>query len=235
MVIAGTFGGAKAVMIEWKEREHEAAEMAALHSLVCIQTLRNCGLLKFFRTHNMRRQVELLDRLVHMWDPDLQVFQVGAHTLEIDIEDIYFITGLSKRGAPVVMSGQRSDVEFSMDDYIRRYCAAGTKKKAGRASILAVTDMPLRTILFTVMRVFGSLGAHADTKAQMNYAIECMEPRVFNWCEGLRTNLHSQLTSCRMGKQSHFRYGSILVAFFLERVPLLQPHIKLPARVPTEP
>ncbi len=58
-------------MIEWKEREHEAIEMVALHNPGCIQALRNCGLLKFFYTHNMRRQTALLDRLVHMWDPDL--------------------------------------------------------------------------------------------------------------------------------------------------------------------
>ena len=92
-------------MIEWKEREHEATEMVALHNPTCIQELRNCGLLKLFRTHNMRKQVGLLDRIVHMWDPDLRVFQVGNHVLEIEIEDIYFVTGLSKRGAPVAMSG----------------------------------------------------------------------------------------------------------------------------------
>ena len=63
-------------MIEWKEREHEAAEMAALHNLACIQALGNCGLLKFFRTHNMRKQVGLLERIVLMWDPDLRVFHV---------------------------------------------------------------------------------------------------------------------------------------------------------------
>ena len=163
----------------------------------------------------------LLHRLVHMWEPELQVFQVGNHVLEIEIEDIYFITGLPKQGAPVIMSGQRSDVEHTMDHYIHQHCVAGTEKKGGRASILAVTDVVLHTILFTMTRAFGSLGAHAATKAQMTYAIECTEPRVFNWCEGLRTNMMSQLTSFRTRKQSQFGYGSILVAFFLEKVPLL--------------
>ena len=151
----------------------KVAKMEALHSLVCIQALRNYGLLKFFHTHNMRKQVGLLDRLVHMWDLDLQVFQVGSHIREIEIEDIYFITGLSKWGAPVVMSGQRSDVEHTMDYYIRQHCVARTEKRGGRASILAVTDVVLHTILFTVTREFCSLGAHEVTKAQMTYAIEC--------------------------------------------------------------
>ena len=100
----------------------------------------------------------------------------------------------------MVMSGQRSDVEHTMDYYISHHCVARTKKKGGRASILAVIDVVLRTILFIVTREFGSLGAHTMTKAQMTYAIECTEPRVFNWCEGLRINMMSQLTSCRIGK-----------------------------------
>lgn len=122
-----------------------------------------------------------------------------------------------------------------MDFYNYQHFVAKIEKKGGRAFILAVTDVVLHTIIFTVTSAFGSLGAHAVTKAQMTYAIECTEPRVFNSCEGLRTNMMSHLTSCRTEKQSQFGYGSILVAFFLERVPLLQPHIALPARVPTEP
>lgn len=105
----------------------------------------------------------------------------------------------------------------------------------GRDPIRVVTDIVLRTVLLTITRAFGSLGSHAETKAQMVDAVECMELRVFNWCEGLRTNLMSQLTSCRMGKQSQFGYRSILVAVFLERLPILQPQIILPVRVPIEP
>ena len=133
----------------------------------------------------------------------------------------------------MAISGQRSDIEHTMDHYIRLFCAPSTQKKAGRAPIPAITDIVLRTVLLTITRAFGSLGAHAATKAQMVYAVECLEPRVFNWCEGLRTNMMSQLTSCRTGKQSQFGYGSILVAIFLERVPILQPQIILPVCVPT--
>jgi len=173
MVIAGTFDGVEVTMIEWKERVHEVVEMEALHNPMCIQALTNCGLLKFFPTHNMRKQVGFLDRLVHMWDLDLQVFQVGNHVLEIEIEDIYFITRLSKWGTPVVMSGQRSDVEHTIDHYILQHCVARMQKKGGRASILVVTNVVLCTILFTVSRAFGSFGAHVATKAQMTYALEC--------------------------------------------------------------
>jgi len=58
-------------MIEWKEQEHEASEMAALHDPNPLLALRNYGLLKFFRTHSMRRQERLLEYLVGKWDPNI--------------------------------------------------------------------------------------------------------------------------------------------------------------------
>lgn len=56
--------GTKVKMIEWKECEHEAAEMAALHDPTSIQALINYDLLKFFHSHSMHRQSTLLDYLV---------------------------------------------------------------------------------------------------------------------------------------------------------------------------
>lgn len=106
----------------------------------------------------------MLERIVHMWDPDLRVFHVGGQDLELELEDIYFVTGLSKRGALVAMSGQRLDVEHTMDYYIHLFCAPGTQKKAGIAPISAMTDIVLQTVLLAITRAFGSLGAHAATK-----------------------------------------------------------------------
>lgn len=34
-----------------------------------VNALKNCGLLKFFCLSNMRQQMELLQSLVHAWDP----------------------------------------------------------------------------------------------------------------------------------------------------------------------
>ena len=35
------------------------------------------------------------------WDPDLESFQIDGMSLTIEVEDIYFITGLSRRGEVV--------------------------------------------------------------------------------------------------------------------------------------
>jgi hypothetical protein len=86
-----------------------------------ISTLRDCRLLKYFRVPGMRAQVRLLEYLVRIWDPDQQVFIVGAHTLTIDIEDIYFLTGLSRRGSYYSLSGSRAG-GLKMSEYCNQYC-----------------------------------------------------------------------------------------------------------------
>jgi hypothetical protein len=59
----------------------------------------------------MRAQLRLLEYLVHMWDVKEQAFHLGVHTLTIDIEDIYFLTGLSRRGSRVTLTGSRGGGE----------------------------------------------------------------------------------------------------------------------------
>jgi hypothetical protein len=75
----------------------------------------------------MRAQLRLLEYLVHMWDVNEQEFHVGAHTLTIDIEDIYFLTGLSRCGSRVALTGSRGGGE-PMNHYISEHCVSGTHK-----------------------------------------------------------------------------------------------------------
>jgi hypothetical protein len=83
-------------MFEWREREHELEDKIALSDPNTIEALRNCILEKFFRISTMRAQVPILEYLMKMWDPDEQVFKVGFHDISIEIEDIYFLTRLSR-------------------------------------------------------------------------------------------------------------------------------------------
>ena len=52
----------------------------------------------------------------------------------------------------------------------------------------------------------------------MVYALECMEPTVFNWCEGMLVNLKTQLNKCKRGTLTQFAYGDVVVSFILQRV-----------------
>jgi hypothetical protein len=169
----------------------------------------------------MRAQVRLLEYLVQMWDPDQQVFIVGAHTLTIDIEDIYFLTGLSIRGSYVSLTDNRAG-GLKMSEYCNQYCVPEAERKKGKVAIWGVTDLTLRTILFAISRMEGSVAPHMALQSYFQYAIECTEPRLFNWVDAVLRSIKKQLTKCRRGDLKQFGYGSLLVSFFLERVPMLR-------------
>jgi hypothetical protein len=67
-----------------RKGERKDNAIAANHPPI-IASLRDCGLLKYFHIPGMRAQVRFLEYLVRMWDLDQQVFQVGVHTLSLDI------------------------------------------------------------------------------------------------------------------------------------------------------
>jgi hypothetical protein len=127
----------------------------------------------------MRAQVRLLEYLVRMWDPDQQVFNVGSHTLSIDIEDIDFLTGLSRRGYYVSLTGSRGG-GLKMSEYCYQYCVPEAKRKKGKVAIWGVTDLNLCTILFMIALMAGSSSPHMELQSYFQYAIECTEPQVFN-------------------------------------------------------
>ena len=91
--------------ITWHEREHEEQDMVSLKDLGIVETLRDCGLLKYFRLFGIRKQLELLQFLFHSWDPKNQAFHKGDKVLPILIDDIYFLIECSRHGAPISLSG----------------------------------------------------------------------------------------------------------------------------------
>jgi hypothetical protein len=62
-----------------------------------------------------------------------------------------------------------------------------------------------------------------------------MDPRVFNWCEGVLKRMKKQLTKCRNCGLNKFGYGSIFVSFFLERVPILRLQVEWGIPGPHDP
>ena len=83
------------MVLEWRERKHEIMDQAALQSVPTIHVLCTSRMLKFFCTSPMRANVRILEFMVNYWDHELGMFNLQGETLEITIEDIYFITGLS--------------------------------------------------------------------------------------------------------------------------------------------
>ena len=53
----------------------------------------------------MQSNVYLLEFMINYWDHDLGMFDLQGEFLEITSEDVYFISGLSRWGAPVNLEG----------------------------------------------------------------------------------------------------------------------------------
>lgn len=111
--------------VSWREREHEEEDMPALHDSVTVNALRNCDLLKSFRISRIRQQINLLQYFLDAWDPTSEVFQIMGKSIPLTIVDIYFLTGLSRRGDPISLSGSARGGE-SVRDYICSYCREGS-------------------------------------------------------------------------------------------------------------
>ena len=94
-------------MLIWRECEHEDVDDAAMLHLPTTQALRACSLYKLWAIQGMRAQVDLLTWLVNRWNVQDQCFIIGGHWLEIELEDIYFLTGFSKRGEKISLFGTR--------------------------------------------------------------------------------------------------------------------------------
>jgi len=78
-----------------------------------------------------------------------------------------------------------------MSEYIRRHCEPEAERHKGKVAVRGVQDLTLRTIIFTIARMVGSSSPHMALQRYFQYVVECTEPRVFNWCDGL---LHSMKT-----------------------------------------
>ena len=67
---------------------------------------------------NMKSNVHLLKMLVDHWEPKEDYSIIYYMPLCIKVEDIYFITGLSRRGDPVDLHGKPVG-GITVEDYVQ--------------------------------------------------------------------------------------------------------------------
>ena len=78
----------------------------------------------------MQANVRLLEHLISCWDHALKTFDLQGEILEIDVEGMSFITGLSRRGIPVNLKGTRRGGDpMSVQDYVDTHCMLGNQKR----------------------------------------------------------------------------------------------------------
>ena len=87
-----------------------------------------------------------------------------------------------------------------------------------------------------IAKLVGTVTLHVANRSYMQYALECLEPTVFNWFEVVLSQIKEQLNKAKGGRKKNFSYGSILISFALERIPLMQPqHVTLDISSPRDP
>jgi hypothetical protein len=169
--------------------------------MVAQVTLKRCGLYKFWALKGMRAQVRLLEMLVGYWDPDSERFILDGKPLRIEVEDIYFLTVLSRRGEVVHLKSRRAGSGMNIEDYINAHCIAGTSKVGIQVPIRAISNLNSKIIVLMLTRIIGSASLHQASRLFMFYAIECARPTVYDWCTSLLTNMKGQLTECKQGSK----------------------------------
>ena len=166
--------------------------------------------------------------MVDAWDLEIEAFHIKNQVVPITVEDVYFLIGLSRRGLPISLSGSTVGGE-TVRDYILQYCYAGAEpSKDGNINIHTVRYFPLRTILFTIAKLASTVTLHVANRFYMQYALECLEPTIFNYSEVVLSQIKEQLNKAKGGRKKNFSYGLILLSFSLKQIPLMQPqHVTL--------
>jgi hypothetical protein len=164
--------------VHWREREHEAiSELVAGDPNVMV-ALMQCGFLKFFLCPFMRVQPRLLNALIEYWHPDAKAFMLEGKSLVPTTEDIYFLTGLSRRGEPVNFRTFPAE-PLNISELIALNCEVGTNRLSSQVPISKITDLLLQEILLLIGWITGSAALHQASHTQMNCAIQCLNAQIF--------------------------------------------------------
>ena len=119
----------------------------------------------------MRAQVRLLEMLVGYWDPDNASFNIDGKPFRIEVEDIYFLTGLSRRGEVVNLKSRGAGSGMKIEEYIDTHCVAGTPKVGSQIPIQAINNLILKIIVLVFTRITVSVSLHQASRSFMFYAV----------------------------------------------------------------
>jgi hypothetical protein len=96
-------------------------------------------------------------------------------------------------------------------------------------SISSIDSMVHRCIATMIVQLYGSLVTQQISGGQLLVLERVLAGERFAWGLTLHARMVAQLDHCRSTDTGEFAFGSVLVAWFLERVPMLCPRILLGA------
>ena len=115
---------------------------------------------KFWCLGSLRAKPRLLQLLVDYWDPESETFQIDVMLLSIEVENIYFITGLSRRGEVVNIRSRGPGGGLTIDEYIVVYYLPDTEKVGIQIPTNSIKILGLKAILLALGRIAGLASLH---------------------------------------------------------------------------
>jgi hypothetical protein len=207
----------------------------AIEELGVHATLAACGLLKFFECPLIRAQEYLLQFLIRMWSLDLHCFIVRGEQIAFTVvEDVYFLIGFPFRGTPLPAKPVLSR-DLALAIVGRRYCSGPHFMSDTVMSIGAMDALVHHCIVAMIVRVYGSLAMQRISGGQLMVMERVLAGEYFAWGLTLHARMVGQLNHCQSTDTGEFSFGSILEAWFQERVPMLHTRILLGAPGAREP
>jgi len=168
------------MVTEWREREHEDDDDAILSDIAAVNALLQCGLLKFFKVPYMKAQKQLLHKLIEYWDPVDEAFTLDEDLLHIEVDDIYFLTGLSHRGLEVSLTGLGPRGLLTVREYTEKYCTAEAKVNSSGVPIKYIWNLGLKAIVYTINMMARSAAGHLAMRPYMALALSYLEPQLYD-------------------------------------------------------
>jgi hypothetical protein len=148
------------MVLEWREREHEEVDVVVERDFGAKMALKRCWLYNFWALKVMRDQLSLLQFLVDYWDLDNESFNLNGKPLRIEVNDIYFLTGLSCRGEVINVKARGARSGMNIEEYIDVHYIAGTKKVMSQIPIRAINNLSLNIVVLILTWITGPTSFH---------------------------------------------------------------------------
>ena len=110
-------------------------------------------------TWGLRAQLRLLQMLVDYWDPNTEYIQLDGMSLTLEVEDIYFIIGLSHQGEVVKLSACGVGGGVTIEEYITVYCLLDIEIIESQVLVNSIRSLSLRVIVLVLAKIAG-FGIH---------------------------------------------------------------------------
>ena len=156
--------------VHWREREHEDIDILVNEDPGAMATLRQCGLWKFFWCPFMRAQPMMLNALVDYWNPAAEAFMLEGKSLTPMTEEIYFLTGLLRRGEPINLHTFPPG-PHNIAEMIGIHCEDDIEKVGSQVSINKITNLSLKVIVLLIGQITGSTNLHQASQTHMHCAV----------------------------------------------------------------